>query len=168
MFVFTMGDSSHIQPLDVSGPGHVVAERWRKWRRSFLYHVEGKGLTDKRRCRSLLLSLAGEEVQDIWDALQPSLPGRVADELDQCITALNKHFSVVRNVPYERHLFRQLNQLQEETTAQFVVRLQKQAQFCEFADATDQLRDQLLQGMIDPELREKLLEEPSNSNWRMP
>ena len=49
MFAFTMGDSSHIQPLDVSGPGHVVAERWRKWRRSFLYHVEGKGPTERKK-----------------------------------------------------------------------------------------------------------------------
>ena len=100
-------------------------------------------------------------MQDIWDALQPSLPGRAEDELDQCITALNKHFSVVRNVPYECHLFRQLNQSKGEMTVQLAVRLQKQAQFCDFADATDQLRDQLLQGMIDPKLREKLLEEPS-------
>ena len=45
-----------------------------------------------------------------------------------------------------------------ETTDQFVARLRQQAQFCDFRDLEDQLRDQVIETMPHLGLRRKLLE----------
>ena len=152
------GSTKSLPPLDVTGPAHVVSERWRKWKRSFKYMVEGKGISDKAQCKSLLLHTAGEAVQDIFDTLEPALPANPADVFDQAVKALDDHFKVAVNVPYERHQFRQLCQKQGETVAQFVTRLQSQAVFCDFQDASGQIRDQLVQSILDDDLRQKMLE----------
>ena len=43
-----MADKSGLSPLDISGPAHVVAECWRKWKRSFKFYAQGKNLWDRR------------------------------------------------------------------------------------------------------------------------
>ena len=45
-----------------------------------------------------------------------------------------------------------------EMMDQFVARLRQQAQLCDFQDLNDQLRDQLIEKMLDHKLRRKLLE----------
>ena len=144
---------------DVTGPAHIVANE--------MEEVEAQLQIPCSRQRSLVgedpvqvaTSVVGrEDLQDIWEALEASLPALASDPLEQCITALDAHFEVEANVPYERHQFRQMAQKQDETVAQFVVRLQNQAQFCDFKDDADQIRDQLVQGLKDNELRQKMLE----------
>ena len=152
-------ESCSLRPVDVHGPAHVVSERWRKWTRSFLYYVDGKGITDKGRRKALLLHLAGEGVQDIFDSLASDLEDDPADPFKQLVDVLNDYFKVEANEPYERHVFRQLHQLPSETATQFVTRLRNQAVFCNFKDSEDQIRDQFIQAMRDHELRQKLLEE---------
>ena len=154
----TGGDPKALPVFDTAGPDHEVAERWRKWKQSFRYMVEGKGISDKQQRKALLLHTAGEDVQDIFDALEPGLTANPADVFEQAMTALSDHFSVQVNEPCECHKFRQMLQLDGETVAQFVVRLKSQAQFCNFSDTADQICDQLLQSVRDDELREKLLE----------
>ena len=45
--------------LDINGPASEVSERWKRWKRTFLYYADGQGLTDanKRRAQLLLLQL---------------------------------------------------------------------------------------------------------------
>eukprot|EP00117_Sycon_ciliatum_P022463 scpid41478/ scgid19373/ Uncharacterized protein K02A2.6 len=153
------GDEKPLKRLDVTGPAHVVAERWRKWKRSFSYYVVGKGITDKTRAKALLLHFGGEGIQDIYDTLESSIDQTAGDALKALTDALDGHFAVTANEPYERHIFRQMAQKEKETVAQFVTRLRNQAKFCNFTDEEDQIRDQLIQAMSDPKLRQKLLEE---------
>ena len=40
-------NSLKLENLDVTGPAHVVAERWCKWKRSFIFAVTASGTTDK-------------------------------------------------------------------------------------------------------------------------
>ena len=64
------------------------------------------------------------------------------------------------NIPYERHVFRQLAPKEEETADQFMVRLRKQARHCDFGTSlNDNLRDQLIEKLTDFELKRKLLEQ---------
>ena len=150
-------EHSNLSPLDISGPAHVVSERWRKWRRSFHFYVTSKGLRDPPQLRALLLHLAGEAVQDVHESLNLTFSAG-EDVYVRTLAELDKQFEVKANQPYERHVFRQMVQQPNETVAQFVTKLKTQAQFCNFQDRDDQIRDQLLHAMADMELREKLLE----------
>ena len=42
-------NEKHLPPLDLTGPASHVAERWRKWKRAFEYHAEGKGIENVLR-----------------------------------------------------------------------------------------------------------------------
>ena len=152
----------HLPPLDLTGPASQVADRWRKWKRAFEYYAEGKGIDNVRKKTSQLLHFAGMEVQDIFEDLQD--PGPVPAEGDNAykvaIRKLDFYFRVEENIPYERHVFRQLSLQEGETADQFMVRLRKQARHCNFGTSlNDNLRDQLIEKLTDFELKRKLLEQ---------
>ena len=48
--------------------------------------------------------------------------------------ALTAHFVTQINIPYERHLFREMVQGENETVDQYAVRLRRKAQQCEYGD----------------------------------
>ena len=100
------------------------------------------------------------EVQEIFETLTD--PGAPAGEDDDAYTAalrtLDAYFTPQVNVPYERHIFRQMKQEEHETVDQFVVRLSNQAANCEFgATKNEQIRDQIIDKCKSTELRRKLL-----------
>ena len=150
-----------LPPLDLKGSSSQVAERWRQWKRSYQYYIDGKGITNASRKKAQLLHLAGMEVQDIYEDLPD--PGPVNADQDNeyivCLRKLDAHFRAEDNVPYERHVFRQLAPTQGETADKFMVRLRKQARHCNFGGALEEnLRDQLIEKLPDVELKKKLLE----------
>ena len=104
-------------------------DRWRKWKHAFEYYAKGKGIDNVRKKTSQLLHFAGMEVQDIFKDLPD--PGPIAEEGDNtykvAICKLDSYFRVKENIPYKRHIFRQLSLQEGETADQFMVRLRKQA-----------------------------------------
>ena len=150
-----------LPPLDLTGSSSQVAERWRQWKRSYQYYIDGKGITNPSRKKAQLLHLAGMEVQDIYEDLPD--PGPLNADQDNeyvvCLRKLDAHFRAEENVPYERHVFRQLTPTKGETADKFLVRLRKQARHCNFGTTLEEnLRDQLIEKLPDVELKKKLLE----------
>lgn len=145
--------------FDLSGTASQVSERWKKWLRAFTYYVEGKGIDNPSRRRSMLLHFAGMEVQELFEHLTDPSPGVEDDDtFKEAVRKLNSHFTAEQNTPYERHVFRQLAPNAGETTDQFVMRLRQQAQYCAFTDSQEHVRDQLIEKTPHLELRKKLLE----------
>ena len=72
------------------------------------------------------------EVQDIFEDLQDPVPVPEAchNAFKVAIRKLDFYFRVEENIPYERHVFRQLSLLEGETSDQFMVRLREQARHC--------------------------------------
>ena len=158
-----MANSSEraLPPIDLSGSASKVAERWRQWKRSYEYYIDGKGVTQAGRKKSQLLHLAGPEVQDIFeDLVDPGPINATTDDVYKvCIRKLDAHFRADDNVPYERHVFRHMAPLSGESADKFLVRLKKQARHCNFGEALgDNLRDQLIEKLSDIEWKKKLLE----------
>ena len=149
-----------VDPLVLDGPAHLISERWRKWKRSFLFFISAQDITDPDRKHSFLLHFAGEAVQDLFETLSEPVPA-VDDRFERTIAMLEKHFNVEKNTLFERHCFRQMAPTAGETVDKFVARLRLQAQHCSFADLEDQLRDQLVEKINPPALRRKLLEQSS-------
>ena len=151
-------DRRPVSRLDITGPAHIVAERWRKWRRSLEFYLAGQDIDNPARKRSLLLHYAGTAVQDIYEGLQGTEDENKNDVYVRTATVLEDHFRAEPNIPFERYAFRQMSQKPSETMDQFVARLRQQVQLSDFQDLNDQLRDQLIEKMLDHKLRRKLLE----------
>ena len=103
------------------------------------------------------------QVQDIFEDLTDPRADNPPDGdtvYTKTIRMLDTHFEVPPNVPFERHLFRQLTFNGGETVSQFAVRLRQQARYCQFGVHVDEhIRDQLLDRLPDQSLKTKLLQE---------
>ena len=147
-----------IKTLDMIGPAHIIAERWRKWKRSFQFYVDGHGIDNPARQRSLLLHYEGTAVQDIHESIAEAATDDTNTAFSPTVDALDTYFKCEPNTPYERHSFRQMTQKDGESVNQFASRLRMQAKHCSFQDEVDQLRDQLIEHIRNAWLRRKLLE----------
>lgn len=153
-----------IPPFDIVGDVTCVGPRWKRWRRSFEFYIAAKGVTSDVQKRALLLHTAGMAVQDLFETLSdPGPPGGNADDAasayDVAMRTLDAHFSPKLNTPYERHVFRQMKQESKETVDQFVSRLRRQAENCEFGEQLEEnVRDQVIDKCSSSLFRRKLLE----------
>ena len=100
-------DIGSIHPFDCKGNPTSVGPRWRRWKRSFEFFLEAKGLSKDSQRTALLLHCAGQDVQDIFDTLTD--PGPVPDgdtEYAKAMRSLDGYFFPQVNIPFERHEFR--------------------------------------------------------------
>jgi hypothetical protein len=148
-----------LKPFSVSVDPLSVGSRWKKWKRSFTYYVDGRGITNPGRKMALLMDCAGEEVQDIYDTLTAD---DGADVYEKAVNALDAYFTPKTNVPYERSMFRRTEMNEGETVASYVTRLRRLAVTCEFNDDDDMIRDQVIEKVKSDRLRKKLLEKGSD------
>jgi len=82
-----------------------------------------------------------------------------AKDYQKAEDALTVHFGTQINIPYERHLFREMVQEENVTVDQNAVRLRRKAQQCDYGDQMEvQIRDQIVSKCRSNELRRKLLE----------
>jgi hypothetical protein len=76
---------------------------------------------------------------------------------------INEYFQPKRNIPFERHVFRQASQQPDESMDVFVTRLRTLSKTCVFGEQTDEaIRDQAIDKCVSKELRRRLLREPDN------
>ena len=156
----SIAEISRIPTFDPNSDPSSVGTRWQRWLRSFRLYADRKGLIitadkedNKIQRRALLLHCAGPDVQDIFDVLPDT---GTAKEYEKAETALNQYFVSQINVPYERHLFREMTQSDEETSDQFAVRLRRKAQLCDYGgQVDDQIRDQIISKCKSNELHKK-------------
>jgi len=145
-----------LQPFQAKGDPHSVSRQWRKWKRAFQLYVLGKGTTHDVQKRGLLVHTAGLDVQEVYFTLVPD--GAEKNYVDRC-KVLDDYFIPKANVPFERHLFRQISHSSEETIDQFLCRLRQRATSSEFGEWEDEyIRDQLIDKCYFAKLRRKFLE----------
>ena len=106
---------SPVWPFDPHGDPTSVPQRWKKWIRSFDTYASAAGCTDKKQLRQLLLHSAGPGVQDNFDTLT-----NTGDDADTARAKLLEYFTLLQNVPFNRHVFRQEGQSEKESVAHFV------------------------------------------------
>ena len=128
-------DIGGFRQFDVNSDPNSVGSEWKRWLRSFQLYADGKGLIiepekddNKVQRRELLLHCAGSDVQDIFDVLPET--GNAKD-YEMAEEALTRYFVTQVNIPYERHMFREMVQNEHEPIDQFVVRLRRKAQQCD-------------------------------------
>ena len=157
-----------VAPFDCKGNSSALGPRWKKWLQSFQYFLVAKGVVNDAQKKALLLHTAGIEVQELYETLTDPGPTEefeedTATDFEKTVRTLNAYFVTKLNEPYERHVFRSMAQQERETVSQFVARLRKQAQNCNFANPDVDIRDQVIDKCRSSELRKRLLakEHPS-------
>lgn len=125
----------------------------------FRYFLVAKGMVNDAQKKALFLHTVGIEIQELFETLtDPTLGAGVqedtATEFEKALRTLNAYFATKLN---ERHVFRNMAQLEGETVDQFLSKLRKQAQNCNFNDPDADIRDQVFDKRPSSALRRKLL-----------
>jgi hypothetical protein len=87
----------------------------------------------------------------------PNAGAPQASPYEIAVNLLTSYFDRERNLPFERHIFRSINQLEGERIDNFIVRLRKQAKRCGFTNVQEEIRDQIID-KGSARLRRKFLE----------
>ena len=113
---------------------------------------------DDNKKRTLFLAVAGLEVRRLVSGLN------VTDKsCEALITAIRNHLKPVKNTLIARHSFFNAIQENNENINAYLVRLKQLASHCDFLDCTEEnfqnqmIRDQLVRGLKDQKIREKVL-----------
>ena len=103
----------------------------------------------------MLLHIADPDTQNVFETLTDT-----GTEHQHALNKLDAHFSIKKNVPFERSVFHSTTQHKSESIEQFVTRLRKLTLYCEYGDSTEeQIRDQVIATCNSTKLRRKLLTE---------
>ena len=94
----------------------------------------------------------GRKTQDIFHTF-----AETGDTYAQAIHKLDEHFIPKRNTTYEHSIFRQAKQDSDETVDRFCTRFRKLANYCEYPNLDDEIRDQILASCSSSKLRKRLL-----------
>ena len=150
-------DVGSLAAFDTKGDPNGIGHRWKKWRRSFGLYLTGKGVTDDKQKRALLLHAAGIDVQEIYFTF---VSEEESATFEETMNVLDDYFIPKSNVAFERHLFRQIAQVSDETVDQFVCKLRQRAAGCDFGvRGDDYIRDQVIDKCYSSHLRRKFLEQ---------
>ena len=115
---------ANINPFDCTGNSISVGPRWRRWKRSFEFFLEAKGITKEAQKTSLTFALRWTGCTGHFcyaERLGPAPNGET--QYAKAMRMLYAHFLPQVNIPFEQHQFRQAKQEESETTDQLVTRL---------------------------------------------
>ena len=69
-----------------------IGQNWDRWKRSFQYYVDRKGIRDEGRKRALLLHCAGPQVQEVFSTLPDT-----GEDFGSAVRALDAYFKPLVN-----------------------------------------------------------------------
>ena len=138
-----------------------VYNNWTFFRAQWENYEVATGIDKKNNKIRLatLLSVMGKECHQLQRHLH--MPTADRDDSKKVLDALQTHFEPTRNVIYERFVFNDCKQSQCETVDQFIAKLRKLADTCDFGELRDELvRDRLVTGTKDLGAQARMLREP--------
>ena len=141
--------------------GDNVSLRWTKWINRLSDNIfVGYGIDDPKRQKALMLSYGGEELNDIFDAIDAAklVPREDHDDdtvFSRAVDALTEHFNPKQNEEYQRYLFRRCRQEKGENIDQFYARLRQLAATCNFQENSREIKSQLIAGSSIEKLTRK-------------
>ena len=149
---------------------------WKSYIKIYDMYFMCANINDPQRKLAMLLYCGGNRIRHVHETLGIQLYDnngalvKVAGPNDEqvdidpykvSVAALKDHFEPNLNATYERHKFRTERQLENEQTCDFVSRLRKLAQTCDFDNySTEQaIVDQYIETCTSSKLRRQLLKE---------
>ena len=156
-----LGSLNPPKKVQVSVEGNNQA-MWLQSKEDFNFFMPSAGFKDKSDDQkvALVINLGGEELKNIYKSLTFAPKTAEKDEsleYETVLTKLDTYFNVKKNQLSARKTFSILNQKKTESLDQFITRIKTGAQNCDFsvAEKDFQMRDRLVFGCMDDNLREK-------------
>lgn len=122
--------------FDAVGEQATLAQRWLTWKEEFELYVTAPGISDPTQKRGLLLHLAGPEVRYVFNNSIPAEARGEAKDYKKAMDCLSEHFKLKKNAPMAQQTFLAATPLVGETINNFVTRLQKLAEHCDYEKGT--------------------------------
>lgn len=155
----------NIQPFNMES-GDLFGD-WKKWLGTFEYTLTSASVTSQKLKFSNLMSLAGHDIQDIYENTDKDVKEKSLEELialyelrnngdgddepteepvyDNCILRLNKYFGDFFDAHAAKREFRNTKQLHDESFSAFIIRLKKAAKKCGFANNAECAKEIIFQ-----------------------
>ena len=138
-----------------------LADVWKEWKEAWELYRISSGLHEKDDAIQIatVQSILGTKARRVIKTL-PNIPGDITQRtVEGILTALETYCVPRKNTTYERYVFRMT--IQEDRSLDiFVTDLRRRAEYCDFGAIKDSLiRDQIVVGINDLKLRERLLRE---------
>ena len=103
-----------------------------------------------------LLHVSGQTVAAIWKTLSKK---DNEDSFEEAAAKLTTHFNPKKNKIYERHIFRSLKQLSDESTLTFATRLRTASRYCEFNCVDEEILQTILQNGSSDWLTQRVMQD---------
>ena len=146
-----------LQAFDAVGEPATLTQRWLKWKDEFELYITASGISDPTQKKALLLHLAGPKVRDVFNNSIPTDRRREAKDYKKAMNSLSEHFKLRKNAPMARQAFLAAQPTAGETINNFITRLQKLAEHCEYEGERDnQVRHRAISYIQDKNLKAKL------------
>ena len=131
------------------------SDDWSRWKRCFeQFRVASRLATeDDAKQVNTLLYCIGEEAEGVLSSASITADERAI----YVIAKFDGYFRVRRNVILEKARFNRRNQLEGETSEQYIMKLYRLSESCEYGDLKDEMiRDWLVVGIRDAALSQQL------------
>ncbi|GBL80181.1 hypothetical protein AVEN_29157-1 [Araneus ventricosus] len=135
------------------------AESWKLWKQRFKLYMDATSLNTKPESQkvAILLHVIGEECLEIYNTFSEVSTASMNDILAK----FEAYFVPRRNITYERQRLFFLAQREGQSVEDFITELRKQLRNCDYGSRSDSvLVDQLVRGLRESRLRERLLRVP--------
>lgn len=153
-----------VKPVDNLKLDGNLSDNWRRFKRSFDIFLTAAELNDKSYQIKVatFLNAIGEEALEVFESL--NLTGADKGNYNTVIAAFENICKQKTNEVYERFVFYQRNQKENEPFDSFLMDIKKLVRTCEFGNMEENmLRDRIVMGVHSKQLQTKLLE-ASNLN----
>ena len=149
----------------LSPPNTLVMEgnllqNWKKWKQDFIIYLAATESTKKpdETKSSILLHCIGEKGREVYNTF--NLTEENSLNFEAIMTNFDKFFEPRKNVTFSRFKFFTYRQKEGETFNKYITELKKLSNDCELQDLKNELlRDMLIIGLHDKNLKERLLRE---------
>lgn len=121
---------------DAEGP---VAARWEKWRENFEAYLAWKDVDDHDEKYKTLVMFGGPDVRRIVQQVRVDENHAVDNRYHVAMTMLDDYFIPKLSKTYERQKFREMRPAANEKFETFVIRLKRQAAYCDYGDQVDSM-----------------------------
>ena len=146
--------------FDAVGEPATLAQRWLTWKEEFELYVTASGISDPTQKRALLLHLAGPKVRDVFNNSISAEARGEAKDYQKAMDCHSEHFKLKMHAPMARQTFLAATPLAGETINNFITRLQKLAEHCDYeGERENQVRDRAISFLKDKNLKSKLYRE---------
>ena len=146
----------NITPFVIDRDPTNAANRWGKWKKDIERQFRFFGIQDPGLKKDGLILYGGHDIAGLEDSL-PDVESTdpPADEYTKFIRKLDKHFLPKKNQDYAKFQLGNLQQEEDESFANYLVRVREIAKKCEYHDENDVIRDHFIKTMRKEEFELK-------------